>query len=378
MLEGAQKKLVFENAHGQVVRHFHWTGSSAEVVRRKDNGRLEIVKDFSDLERRKIAFQKISHIERSALLQQPLVIGALGHLKLVDALTELQTDPSENESSKKTWHASLLLAFCAGALMVTVVRQAPKDAASLQTELKQEIVKIAKTIPKPQAKQAQNLSVSNPENQTVEKKQNAILKRSGVLSALGSLQKSNQKGGLNLGATQTTAGPGLGGTQGSGGVQTSIYSQGLVAAPLGAGGKVEGGGGYGTKGKGGGQAGYGSLSLAGSVSTMPIALPEEVAVETGLDKDQIAAVIQKNLGQVRFCYEQGLQIESSLNGRVSVDFTVSPQGKVSRAVVQNTTLNAKAVEECIMMRLKTWTFPLPRGGAEVKVTYPFILRRAGK
>jgi hypothetical protein len=31
-----------------------------------------------------------------------------------------------------------------------------------------------------------------------------------------------------------------------------------------------------------------------------------------------------------------------------------------------------------MMRLKTWKFPLPEGGVDVKVSYPFILRRAGQ
>src|SRR5690606_33539145 len=147
--------------------------------------------------------------------------------------------------------------------------------------------------------------------------------------------------GLNLGAAQTSAGPGLGGTEGSGGVQTSIYAKGIVSAPLGAGGNVQGAGGYGTKGKGGGQAGYGNLSLVGSTGAAPIPLGGEAVIAQGLDRDQIAAVINRNLGQVRFCYEQGLQSEPNLSGRVSVAFTIGGNGLVKAANVASTTLNAK-------------------------------------
>jgi len=204
------------------------------------------------------------------------------------------------------------------------------------------------------------------------------LKRMGALAALGSLQKSNQRSGLNLGAATTTAGPGLGGNAGSGGTQTSLYAKGLTSAPLGAGGRVEGAGGYGTKGKGGGQAGYGKMTLVGSTGASPIGLSSEASVESGLDRDAIAAVINKNLGQVRFCYEQGLQGNPNVNGRVSVDFTISGTGIVKTASVGNSSLNSKIIEDCIVLRLKSWKFPLPQGGVDVKVSFPFSLRRAGQ
>jgi hypothetical protein len=147
---------------------------------------------------------------------------------------------------------------------------------------------------------------------------------------------------------------------------------------LGAGGNVQGAGGYGTKGKGGGQSGYGKLSLTGSSGAMPIPLGQEASVAKGLDKDMIAAVIQKNLGQVRFCYEQGLQSDAKLSGRVAIDFTIGGNGLVKTAGVENTTLNSKMIEDCLVMRLKTWKFPLPEGGVDVKVSYPFVLRRSGQ
>ena len=119
-----------------------------------------------------------------------------------------------------------------------------------------------------------------------------LVKRSGALSALGSLRSGKQRGGLNLGAVNTTAGVGLGGTGGSGGVQTSLYGKGITSAPLGPGANIAGGGGYGTKGKGGGQAGYGSLSLVGSSGGTPVPLGAEAEVASGLDRSAIDEVIR--------------------------------------------------------------------------------------
>jgi hypothetical protein len=215
------------------------------------------------------------------------------------------------------------------------------------------------------------------ENKTKEVKK-TNLKRMGALAVLGSLKNSKQKGGLNLNAVQTTAGPGLGGTGGSGGVQTTIYAKGLVGAPLGAGANVQGGGGYGTKGKGGGQAGYGTMSLVGAKGSDPVPLAGEATVDGGLDKDLIAAVIMKNMGQIRFCYEQGLQGDPNLAGRVAMGFVIGGNGMVKSANVENTTVNSKLVEDCISLRLRSWKFPLPQGGVDVKVSFPFVLRRTGQ
>jgi hypothetical protein len=170
----------------------------------------------------------------------------------------------------------------------------------------------------------------------------------------------------------------LGGTGGSGGVQTSLYGKGITSAALGPGANISGGGGYGTKGKGGGQAGYGSLSLVGSAGGMPVPLGAEAEIAQGLDRSAIDEVIRRNLGQVRFCYEQALQGAPSLSGRVAMGFVIGGNGLVKTADVENSTMANKGVEDCISMRLKTWKFPLPQGGVDVKVTYPFVLRRQGQ
>lgn len=372
-----ERKLVFEDQFGNVVRTFTWNGNSSRVVRRGDNRRLEIVTTTEDLEKKKIPFEDLGSLETDKIQSEPLLIGQLGQLKFVDNIDLIETDQKNIQTDDRTFRYSITATLLLFLGFISFIRNVPLSTQKLEEELKQQIVRIVKNVA-PQEVSKNAISNATTHEVRESKQQKVSLKRMGALSALGSLSQSKQKSGLNLGAAQTTAGPGLGGTAGSGGIQTSVYAKGIVGAPLGAGGNIQGAGGYGTKGKGGGQAGYGNLSLVGSSGATSLPLGAEASVAKGLDRDQIAAVINRNLGQVRFCYEQGLQGNSNLNGRVAVDFVIGADGLVKSSSVESTTLNSKAVEDCIVLRLKSWRFPLPDGGVDVKVTYPFILRRAGQ
>ena len=371
-----EQRLVLEDDNGTVLRAFAWSGEPLQAVRRGDTGRLELMKSVDELKKRKVQYQTFGEVSPATLKSGPILLGELGHLSLIEEVKATDHDIEEKHETQNAFYsigAGLLLLFLLAGYGVSRV---PLMTDKLEEQLKQQVVKIAKTITKPQEQK----TVANAESKApVEPAKKAVaLKRMGALSVLGSLKQSNQKGGLNLGQKQVTAGPGLGGTAGSGGVQTSIYAKGIVGAPLGAGGNIQGAGGVGTKGKGGGKEGYGNLTLVGSSGASPVPLGAEASVAKGLDKDQIAAVINRNLGQVRFCYEQGLQSNAALNGRVVAGFTIGGNGLVKVADVENTTLNSKAVEDCLIMRLKSWKFPLPEGGVDVKVSFPFVLRRTGQ
>lgn len=373
------EQLVLRDNEGKTVRTFSWDKKPAHVIRRGDTRRLEVRTDLELLTQKRIQFEDLGEINSESLAKSDFKVGQIGHLKLVTDVGTVTQNIKDSKEGRK--HQYLTLGMVALLLVGAslIIKMAPKETPKLDEELKQHLVQIVKHIKKPETVKLQNTTNLNDETvvKTVQQKSNT-LKRMGALSALGSLSNSKQKGGLDLSATQTTAGPGLGGTEGSGGVQTSLYAKGVTSAPLGAGGNVQGAGGYGTKGKGGGQAGYGKLSLTGSSGATPIPLGQEASVAKGLDKDMIAAVIQKNIGQVRFCYEQGLQSDAKLNGRVAIDFTIGGNGLVKVAGIESTTINSKMIEDCLVMRLKTWKFPLPEGGVDVKVSYPFVLRRSGQ
>lgn len=237
------------------------------------------------------------------------------------------------------------------------------------------------------------------------------------IGALGALTKGGNggKGGLNLQAAGTEAGSGAGGKGrggfgGSGnngrgvgglgqgkksGLSNSMYGKGIIAAPMGDGGAAAGSGGYGTRGKAGGGergAGYGKDTVVGSwKGTGPTGPGEggsglgEVDLDTddmivrgGLTADQIEAVINRNRGQIRYCYEQGLQRSPSLSGRVAVRFQIGANGRVASAGIAHSSVRSAQVENCIVGKLRTWKFPKPDGGVTVAVTYPFTLRRTSQ
>lgn len=373
-----EQRLVLEDQNGTVLRVFPWDGEPLKVIRRGDTRRLELAKSVDHLENKKISFEDLGSVSKEDLIKKPYLLGEMGHLKIIENITATATDAHADEEKERMLYLSLILLLLMFTSVFFTIRNMTTVSPKLEAELKQQVVKIVKDIKRQEPPKIAP-TVKQVAQSTVTAKTSTTLKRMGALSVLGSLKTGSQKGGLNMGAAQTSAGPGLGGgTQGSGGVQTSLYAKGIVGAPLGAGGNINGAGGYGTKGKGGGQAGYGQLSLVGSTGASPIPLGAEATIAKGLDRDQIAGVVNRNMGQVRFCYEQGLQGNASLNGRVAIGFTIGANGLVKSAEVDSTTLNAKVVEDCIVMRLKSWKFPLPEGGVDVKVSYPFVLRRSGQ
>jgi len=372
-------RLVIEDNAGNITRQIPVTAKKAQVIQRMDTRRLEVVTSTAALEKNKIKFSKIADLDFDEMKNEKLPLGSFGSLRLVQEVAAVPVDGTVKEDGKKDLKASVLFALAIFLLLLSIVRFAPKENAKVVEELKQQVVKIVQT--KEMKKRTVAPTTNMMADSTVTKmptKRAELVKRSGALAALGSLRSGKQRGGLNLGAVNTTAGVGLGGTGGSGGVQTSLYGKGITSAPLGPGANIAGGGGYGTKGKGGGQAGYGSLSLVGSAGGAPVPLGAEAEVAQGLDRSAIDEVIRRNLGQVRFCYEQALQGTPNLSGRVAMGFVIGGNGLVKSAQVENSSMANKGVEDCITMRLKTWKFPVPQGGVDVKVTYPFVLRRQGQ
>jgi TonB family protein len=94
-----------------------------------------------------------------------------------------------------------------------------------------------------------------------------------------------------------------------------------------------------------------------------------------LSQEAIRRVVRRHLPEVRFCYEQGLQQNPSLEGRVTVSWIISPAGTVqSASIAPGSSLQNGQVESCIATAVRRWSFPQPDGGGTVGVNYPFTLQ----
>jgi hypothetical protein len=157
---------------------------------------------------------------------------------------------------------------------------------------------------------------------------------------------------------------------------------GLVGTGRGGGGTGEGTIGLGNtgligKGGGGGTgSGYGRGSGAGfggRGKRVPQIRHAKAQVQGALDRDIIRRIVRAHINEVRSCYNAGLTSNPNLQGRVAVNFVIGGSGKVMSSVVQESTIKDSSVANCIAKAVKRWTFPKPRGGGNVIVTYPFNL-----
>jgi TonB family protein len=175
----------------------------------------------------------------------------------------------------------------------------------------------------------------------------------------------------------SNAGPGYG-VGGLGPLGTGAGGGGEHEGMIGAGGPL---GTIGKFGRGpGSDPGYGTGvgPLHTHLAIVPDPMIGNVTVRGTLDKEIIRRVVRRNLNQVKYCYQQALAKRPSLEGRVVTQFTIAPTGRVLAAVVQSSTLQATAVEACIVNAIKRWEFPEPDHGGLAMVSYPFSFAPAGE
>jgi hypothetical protein len=94
-----------------------------------------------------------------------------------------------------------------------------------------------------------------------------------------------------------------------------------------------------------------------------------------LEPGEVAGVVNKRMGAIKGCYEQALKRNPSLQGKLSILFTISGSGKVSSA---KCTVNELTPEvcSCIEGAFLRFRFPPPEGGT-VTFEYPFLFQPAG-
>ena len=265
-----------------------------------------------------------------------------------------------------------LLALLLSAIMVGVVVNLPNPTEEeKKAELLESLPVIIKPPPPPVKAEVKDRIPPDPKLQA----KKVVAKQLGFLGLLGRKDFKKAMGGLPTPTAQKSPGVGPGGTEGSGGELVAGMGRGLHQTTLGNTG-LSGLGGVGTKGVGGGMGGYGDTAFggvgSGTLSAIPLA--KDAKIDEGLDRSQIQATIMRYLSQVRACYEEGLKRNQALIGQVTMNFEVNGGGNLNYSRVGRSSLNDRPVEDCISQKMMNWKFPQPRGGVNVKVSYPFMLR----
>lgn len=402
----ATKLLILENTLGQKVRTFATQSDSLNLVYLKGTRRIEAYAHLQDLDENKVDYTLLHHIQISELSSEGMDLRGLGRLRLypADGVKNSPTYilPAPTDDTVMTGYLKkTAIAHVAGVILLMglswiyaqyfTAKQEPQLVTITLPQEKVEkvkpqarpTVKVAEKKIKPTKKIVRTVPKTKMLTKTVAKTAPAKdVRRIGALAALGGL-KNGHKGaeGLDLQSMKNirAAGSGSGGggigSAGRGGVKGFMPGSGLIAGSAGEGARAQGAGGYGTRGSAGGRAGYGKISLVGGTSAVSLPMDDEASFEGGLDRDQIIAVINRNKGQILYCYEKGLQAKPSIGGRVAVSFVIGAAGRITQASVAESSLGSQSVETCMLAKMRNWQFPRPVGKVNVDVLYPFELMR---
>lgn len=406
-------QFILENAEGQVVRTFHWEAQQGYLIYRLDTKRVEIVADLKELKENDIPYQLIRKVSASGLQKRAVKLPNGARVcfsqDAQNTVSLVQISEDSKEEEKKIYKITamtqmglmlfvLIVAFLIEPFLVdkkeevvvtippNIVREAvkkPTVKAATQKVKKANYAKkkVVSPLKKATRKTLTAKNTSKRRANAPVRTKSVQVEKVGALGVLGGMKSgSKNSAGFNLSAKNNSSGSSWTqtGSGGSGGMERAIRGKGLAAGTPGNGGRVIGGGGYGTQGAGGGRVGYGNVGAGGVAASYFQPLEEEALIEGGLDRDQIAAVINKHIGQIIYCYERGLQKSPNLRGRVGVNFTINGSGRVAQASIGSSSLRSASVEGCILNRLRSWPFPRPVGGVNVKVSYPFVLKRVGQ
>ena len=376
------KQLVLKDKMGAVIRFFRCETEKVFLVYRKNKGRLDLCSSPQFFEKDSIILVDEWNVREISKQRVPFMEGSLEICNKADKTRAESPRPhfdQKNFQSAFAFTVSAYLVFAGGLYSLSQLKPSEESPVPQQ----QQAVKIIKppAVIKPDkiVMGSRETFIRNAKMNIEKKAVKKSLKKMGALSVLGSLSKGKQRGGLNLGANKVSAGPGfraVASSSGSGGVQSQLYSKGMIVSALGTGGNVKGGGGHGTKGteQGGGSAGYGKLSLIGSGGTEDLSSSSVLNSQGGsFDFGIIEREIIKNIGAIRECYDTVLKTEPDVTGLLKIRFGINTQGKVNFSQTRaDSQVLSQRLNSCILGVVNTIQFPIQLAD-NIAIDYAFDL-----
>ncbi|MBZ0253179.1 MAG: TonB family protein [Candidatus Methylomirabilis sp.] len=105
---------------------------------------------------------------------------------------------------------------------------------------------------------------------------------------------------------------------------------------------------------------------------IPVEVLGEGSATGGRSASEISKWVAKFLGGLRYLYNQELRADPSLQGKLTVTFEILPDGRVTNARMQSSSLGSQKLNRDLMGRIGTWKFPSIEENVTVEVTYPFL------
>ena len=104
---------------------------------------------------------------------------------------------------------------------------------------------------------------------------------------------------------------------------------------------------------------------------------KEGATVVKRDEAGVYKTVMAYSGGLKYVYNNALRKTPTLRGKVTARITISPDGKVKKAEIVNSTLNAPDLDEQIAARIYLWKFPDAAGSEDFTIEYTFDFAPVG-
>jgi C-terminal processing protease CtpA/Prc len=91
-----------------------------------------------------------------------------------------------------------------------------------------------------------------------------------------------------------------------------------------------------------------------------------------IDKEAVRKIIRKNLASFKKCYDNEVNDNPDIGGKVVLSWDISDTGELKTANIKSSDLKNLNAEECIVSTVKTLKFPEAAKGTTINVSYPFV------
>ena len=120
---------------------------------------------------------------------------------------------------------------------------------------------------------------------------------------------------------------------------------------------------------GGGAMSLGRLEQAATPTAVQ---PKATACTDCIDKRDVDLIVKTRMDKIRGCYQRELRKNPGLSGHLIVKFVVGRDGGTANAVVKESGIQNKTVEQCVLQEFLQMRFPRPPGNQEITTTYPLM------
>ena len=119
------------------------------------------------------------------------------------------------------------------------------------------------------------------------------------------------------------------------------------------------------------------LVLTHKETKVPFRSPTESNASKRYHQGEVRATIQKRFRDLQSCYNAFLEKKpAQSDGKVTMDWSIRPDGKVVRPEVVDSTLRSTEMEQCLSSQIAGWVFPAPPDSKPSYVVHTFSFKRS--